>query len=100
MQSTTELYKIIGTLAGLLFASWGGFMWIIMRWVNSTDKNIKDLYVSRNEQRNDITEIKAHGEVICKDIERIHDVEKIAREYAIRFDNLKEQHDKNHGGKK
>ena len=100
MQSTPELYKIIIVLAGLLFGSWGVFIWIVKRWVQAKDANIKELYESRNKHDISITEIRSTLEMIYKNLERIKDVELIAREYAIRFDNMKEQHDKNHGGKK
>ena len=57
-----DIYKVIIVLSGVLLGSWTLFGVLVVRWVNATDSNVKELYDKHNNTRDMVIEIKAKCE--------------------------------------
>lgn len=66
MHPTTELYKIIIALVVIIVGSWGLFGWVVKRWINSTDTDIKELEQATSKNNITIAEIETR----CKERDR------------------------------
>jgi hypothetical protein len=54
-----DLQKIIVALVAVLAGSWGIFGFIVNRYVSNIDSDISELFKRTNDDRNDISAIKA-----------------------------------------
>jgi chorismate mutase len=57
-----DLQKIIVSLVAVLLGSWALFGFIVKRWLDGIDNDIRELFESRNSHANDIGAIKARCE--------------------------------------
>jgi len=63
MHQTAELYKIIIALVAVIVLSWGLFGWVVKRWVNGKDTDIKELKQNASDNNIEIAKIETR----CKE---------------------------------